>query len=308
MPTSKVEFQIIRYLSRLEYNEKILDETRNYWGQIMDIGKKFILNIGELEYAEFPLDELFSLEVHHHGVKYEFLVRFASGNDNMICFGSGAYDPAKLSPPIYRRYSWQSEFKESVIFYNDPTLYLDPELRLGWGMGKNDEWYLLVIDDIIRTLANMRRIAPEDVLFFGSSGGGFTAIVLSTLCRGSSVIVNNPQIILENYYKNPFNQMLEVCFDDPNLETILPKNEHRFNILKTFEHEKNIPNMTYVVNMDSESDVKNQLLPFITGISTLGYLDDQVEIKLYSDENGHSGVLGKKETIDMLKNHFKKRD
>jgi len=38
----------------------------------------------------------------------------------------------------------------------------------------------------------------------------------------------------------------------------------------------------------------------------MAYLDDQVTIKLYSDENGHSGVLGKKETIDMLKDHFRK--
>lgn len=105
----------------------------------MKTKRRFILDIEELVSAEFPLDELFSLEVHHNDVKYEFLVRFASSNNNLICFGSGAYNPQRLSPPIFNRYSWQSEFEESVIYYNDPTLYLDPELRLGWGVGKNDE-------------------------------------------------------------------------------------------------------------------------------------------------------------------------
>lgn len=184
-------------------------------------------------------------------------------------------------------------------------MYLDPELRLGWGVGKNDEWYLLVIADIIRILANKRRISPENLLFFGSSGGGFMAIILSTLCKGSAVMVNNPQIILTNYYKKHFNYMLKVCFDETDLE-LLDKNEHRFNAIKTFEQEEYIPDLTYIVNMYSLADVKNQLIPFLNGISKMAYLDDQVTIKLYSDESGHSGVLGKKETIDMLKDHFRK--
>lgn len=274
----------------------------------MDTRKKFILNMEELELTEFPLDELFALEVYHNHVKYEFLVRFASDNQNMVCFGSGAYDPAILKPPIYRRHSWQGEFKESVIYYNDPTLYLDPELRLGWGMGKNDEWYMLVIADIIRILANKRQIVPENLLFFGSSGGGFTAIILATLCRDASVTVNNPQIFLENYYKHYFDQMLQVCFDETDRDKILSENQHRFNVLATFKHEKNIPPMTYIVNMDSARDVRDQLMPFLNGISKMRYLDDQVNIKLYSNENGHSGVLGKTETIKMLKKHFKHRE
>ena len=61
-------------------------------------------------------------------------------------------------------------------------------------MGKIDDWYLLVIADIIQILALKNNIKPKNVLFFGSSGGGFTAIMLSTFIKNSSVIVNNPQI------------------------------------------------------------------------------------------------------------------
>ena len=56
----------------------------------MNTNKKFILNMDELEYAKFPLDELFSLEVNNNNVKYEFIIRFSSINKNLICFGSGA--------------------------------------------------------------------------------------------------------------------------------------------------------------------------------------------------------------------------
>ncbi|MBI4813206.1 MAG: glycosyl transferase family 2, partial [Methanobacterium sp.] len=120
----------------------------------MDVDKKFTFDFDELKSANLPLDELFALEINHRNVKYEFLIRFSSNNKNLICFGSGAYDPNIISPPIYRRHSWHTNFEESVIYYNDPTLYNDPDLRLGWGVGENEEWYLPVIAEIIQILAS----------------------------------------------------------------------------------------------------------------------------------------------------------
>ena len=135
------------------------------------------------------------MEVNYNNVKYEFLVRFSNTNKNLICPGSGAYDPKKISPPIYNRYTWQNEFEESVIYYNDPTLYNIPKsplkyniprLPLGWGIGKHDEWYISVVADIIRILALKNNIKSENILFFGSSGGGFTSIILASLIKNSS--------------------------------------------------------------------------------------------------------------------------
>jgi hypothetical protein len=60
------------------------------------MNKKFILNFDELENYNFPFDELFKLQVNHNDVKYDFLVRLASKNSNLICWGSGAYDPKKI--------------------------------------------------------------------------------------------------------------------------------------------------------------------------------------------------------------------
>lgn len=90
------------------------------------MNKKFILNFDELENYNFPFDELFKLQVNHNDVKYDFLVRLASKNSNLICWGSGAYDPKKIILPLFNRYTWEENFQESVIFYNDPTLYEDP--------------------------------------------------------------------------------------------------------------------------------------------------------------------------------------
>lgn len=277
---------------------------------MVNTNKKFVIDIDELKFAEFPLDELFSLQVNHNNVKYEFLIRFSSSDKNLICLGSGAYDrkKEKILPPIFRRHSWQSEFEESVIYYNDPTLYIDPEIALGWCIGKNDNWYLLVIKEIIGILASKNGIAPENILFFGSSGGGFTAIILSTLIKNSAVMVNNPQIFLTRYARKHFDTMIKHCFDNLALERILNQYGHRFNVVEIFKREKYMPHITYIVNTDSESDISNQLIPFINSLTSFEYFNDQVDILLYQNENGHNGQLDTEKTIELIKNHFKKKN
>lgn len=271
---------------------------------MVDIKKKLVCKMDELKFLELPLDELFFLKVDHNNVKYEFLIRFASNNKNLICFGSGAYAPEeKISLPIFRRHSWQSEFEESVIYYNDPTLYNNPNLLLGWGVGKNDDWYLLIIADIIRILASKNNIEPQNMLFFGSSGGGFISIILSTLLKNSATIVNNPQMFLINYFRPVFDKMIDSCFDNSELESILTQYTSRFDVVAVFKHEQHMPPITYIVNTDSENDIYNQLIPFINSLSSFEHFN-MVNIILYQDEQGHGGVLDKQETIKLIKNHF----
>lgn len=270
----------------------------------MDTDKKFVLDKEELESAEFPQDELFSLQVNHDDVKYEFLIRFSSESENLVCFGSGAYDPSKFKPPVYNRHTWYLEFAESVIYYNDPTLYNDDKLTLGWGVGKNGEWYLPVIADILKILAHKNRVENENMLFFGSSGGGFTSVVLSTLLKGSIAVVNNPQMILQNYYPSHFDRMMNACFDEPGEDTV-SKYRYRFDALELFKIEKYVPNITYLVNINSQKDIKNQLIPFINSLTSFEDYDSRVEVLLYPSKQGHRGVMEKDETIKLIKDHLK---
>lgn len=44
-------------------------------------------------------------------------------------------------PPYFQRHSWMNEFQDSIIYYNDPTLYLG-KVSLAWGQGTSDRFYL----------------------------------------------------------------------------------------------------------------------------------------------------------------------
>lgn len=278
----------------------------------MDGIKEFILDMYDLENAEFPLNELFSLQINHNNVKYEFLIRFSSNNKNLICFGSGAFDPKKISPPIYNRFSWQTQFDESVIYYNDPTLYINPKvplkwgatnLSLGWGVGKSEEWYLSIIADIIHSLALKKNIKHENILFFGSSGGGFTSIILATLIKNSAAMANNPQIFCKNL-KDHFDNIIKTCFDDLDSETALTQYKYRFDVIEMFKRENYIPPITYLLNVNSEIDLLDHFVPFINSLPSLKF-DNRVNVVLYQSEDGHNGVMDKEETIKMIKDHFK---
>ncbi|WP_218276407.1 hypothetical protein, partial [Pseudomonas sp. FW305-BF6] len=63
----------------------------------------------------------FILTVNWDNVKYEFLIRANSSSNELLVFGSGAYDPAKMKPPIFQRHSWTEHFDSNMIYYNDPT-------------------------------------------------------------------------------------------------------------------------------------------------------------------------------------------
>lgn len=268
------------------------------------MNKKLIFSISELEHVKFPLDELFELQVNHNNVKYEFLIRFSSNNKNLICMGSGAFDPKKISPPIFSRFTWESEFEESIIYYNDPTLYLNnSSLRLGWGVGKNDQWYLLIIAEIIGILARKNDIKSENILFFGSSGGGFTSIILATLIKNSSAMVNNPQLFCKPW-KEFFDNIIDVCFDNLDKKTVFEQYKYRFNVLEMFKREKYVPPITYLVNVNSRLDME-QLIPFINGLAFFKSFEYRINVLLYPKENGHNGILDKEETIKLIKNSFK---
>lgn len=117
------------------------------------------------------------------------------GADRLVCFmpaaisASVSRDPRQLS-----RFSWHSEIPEyHVLALSDPALGLDDEI-LG-------AWYLHPTADLMQEMAAIVKDLVADlgldnhqVLFYGSSLGGFGALGMASLLPGSSAIAEIPQI------------------------------------------------------------------------------------------------------------------
>ena len=263
--------------------------------------KKETVDFEDLEKFEIPFEPLF-LSVNYHGVNYELLVNRNNHSDKLLVFGSGAYNAEKMKPPIFQRYSWSSEFAQSTIFYNDPTLY-HGVMNLGWGQGKEERFYLEELSAILRVMMKMMNIPSEKTLFYGSSAGGFMSLILAGFIKGSSALVNNPQTIITNYYQSHVDKMLKAVHPNLSRQEILERYQERLHILEFYKKIEFMPKITYFQNIACNHDFVKHYTPFVQGLKDMDedIFNREVEFILYANkEHGHN-PLDKEESLAHIR-------
>lgn len=268
--------------------------------------KKIELSYGELNTFVLDKNEDIFLSVISNGVKFEFIIKRRIKSENLIIFGSGAYNINKLSPPIFQRYSWNNDFDENIIYFNDPTLYL-ADITLGWGYGTREIHYLNIIYKIIEKLTISMKIEKRNSIIYGSSGGGFMAIILATLLKGSTALVNNPQTDISKYHLSQIRKLFDEIYSNEDIDNIFKLNKDRINVVDFFFKEEYVPKIVYYQNMACEFDMKNQFYPFIENMKRVEekYFFQPIDIRLYFNKEENHNPLSKNKTINIIKNQIK---
>lgn len=255
----------------------------------------FTCSIDGLKDIEFPKYEKFTLKVIHKEVEYDFLLHLTNSN-KVILFGAAGYDTKKHVPPIFHRNTWMKDFDQNTICYNDPTL--KPGISLGWGMGKDDNWYMEDLSKIIKVITVMIGIKNEDMLFVGYSAGAYQSFILSTFLKGSRVFSINSQIELKKFTygsslrKENFRKALKnsfSCYEDLGEEETINKYKERTNLLNLFDKYEYFPKTYYLINISYKPDVTNHLYDLINHLGEKDYYeDDSLNIMFYSSKKlGH---------------------
>ncbi len=268
------------------------------------------LTIPEIIEYDFPMDEPFFLKIIHEGTAYEFVIRLSSDNDRLICFGSGAHPRNSktskgelIKPPYFDRWSWYEFVDESIIAYADPSFYYDDRITLGWFVG-DETWYLEVVGNIIDNIAQNRKIANENILFYGSSGGGFASIGLATLLKGSKTIVNNSSFSIRDITDWHYEYLLGILKNKLNLseEELLDKLKHRIDLIELFKYKNYIPDITYYVNSYSKADLE-RCNGFVNNVISL-QKDNTLDVHYYYEEDPESeghGPMDFGKTLNTIK-------
>ena len=274
------------------------------------VDKVFEMDLDDIENFNFPLNERFGLRVMHNNTEYCFLVRFVTDNDKLICIGSGSQprNEKNFDRPTFQRHSWYSEFDASVIYYSDPIFLRDNTVNCGWCVGTPKEYYLDYIKRIIEKLCLNRKIKYKNILFYGSSAGGFTSIQLGTFFKESVVLANNPQIDVRNFNDNHYKKLLDLCFKNMDRNQVEEHYEHRLNVIANFKKEKYIPNIYYLLELYSEVDFERNLTPFLFNLNSLDFFNksNSIQIMIYNRYANHT-PLNKKDTIRVI-NHISNGD
>lgn len=153
-------------------------------------------------------------------------------------------------------------------------MHLHQEMLGGWLVGNRSTW---VLENLLRHIAKLQQaLGYEDVIFCGSSLGGFCAIQPGAMAKQYGISVGkggvyaeNPQVNLFTYkFFTHIDLLAKVGFDAANRESIAPEFAKRFNIVTTLESYGHVPHGLVVIK---ESDVHHfsdqvpQLASYVKG-------------------------------------------
>jgi len=275
---------------------------------------KVTIPYSQLGGFRYSSNEPFILTVEWDGVKFDFLIRIRERSSHLLILGSGAgtMDNEKRVPtPYFQRHSWINDFEDSVIYYNDPTLYFSDKLLLGWGQGTKDRFYLKDIAAILEKLIEKTQIQKNKVIFYGSSGGGFMSMILAGYIKESAALANGPQTCLTKWLPYPVQQVFDFSYPGMTFAEVLSKYPDRINLIEFYKSIKYVPKIYYLQNAYCELDIKDHVIPFIEGLQKMGsgVTVNKVKFDFYYlvqpgpavlPAIGGHGALGKIDTIKYI--------
>lgn len=209
----------------------------------------------------------------------------------MIVFNNGAVAEGNVTVPVFQRHSWAPLLKTSSVFCMDPTLYLNGFLQIGWGIGKNDDYYLENSSLILKKLIAKMGIALEDTAIYGTSAGGYLSILMGIYLKGAKVVADNAQLDVRNWiFKDALNSVLTFSFD--SIGDALRYKE-RFSVVDAFEKHHYVPELYLHMNLCSAADNSTQLVPFLKEAESMGDIREYQPIQVilhFEPQKGHNGI------------------
>ena len=255
-----------------------------------------IIPFSDLIQEDFRISEPTLYEIHWNGVKFEFLLSRKPNSNQAAVFGTGDVGSSKTKYqfPIFSRGRWANDLLCNGIWYFDPTVYLG-EATIGWYYGTNQRWYLKDIAEIIRHILQKWNITMENTVFSGSSGGGFSSILLASMLKGKAAAMN-PQFNAANFHAHAVDRLKKAVLN-PGEELL----DERMNTVSLIRQTNYFPQIYVKQNLKASKDLETQLLPFLNEIQQLQFdCKERVHIEFYNAEGGHNAMPTQEETLNWI--------
>lgn len=187
--------------------------------------------------------------------------------------------------PYYARISWASELvsKVNVLYVSDPYQQRE-EYKVpkgSWFISPEGESALPVIAE--RIVSFLKENSIDEVLFYGSSMGGYSAIILSSLVPNSYAVAECPQLFLKKHPGSRYviEEIVSVDLDESLFEP--------FYFLK-----KGCPKYIEISCSIYDRHYRNHVLPFIRLLeSTDEIISTKIDINFFSSTNYEKGHVAR---------------
>ncbi|MBV7468724.1 D-glucuronyl C5-epimerase family protein [Aeromonas sp. sif0611] len=203
-------------------------------------------------------------------VRIDCVCNFRKDSKHTIIFMPSA-QPKKdeIQNPIFHRWSWSKYLKEqSIITFSDPSLY-GAKLHGGWFIsGDENIDYIEEMAVFAKELLIKLNLSENKIIIYGSSMGGFGALMLSSKIENSYAIAEVPQLNLLNYpYKSSLHEIEKNSINN-KLENFYLKHPERIDVYERFLKESYIPPFTILTNRE-DNEIQEHL-EFISKLTKNG--------------------------------------
>lgn len=237
------------------------------------------------------------------GLPYSFYFHRDNTSKKLIVMFPGAIPRGKKDIPDYQRISWAKEISGNVLYLQDPTHFLDKSISIGWFQGCETYNPLDEGVSIIKNVLKNLDVSTKDLFFFGSSAGGFSALMFGGYFKHSTLIVNNAQTNVLKYNEIHVKRFLKYGFNSIDYEKYTENYSHRIQPMLVYSAQKYVPNIHYYQNLADDTHYKNHTISFVDEVNSLKASigsESIFKITFYFDAvTGHS-PMPKQKTIRVL--------
>ncbi|WP_139812532.1 alpha/beta hydrolase [Ensifer aridi] len=232
--------------------------------------------------------------ISHRGFDIRVFAFLRPASRRLTVFGQDAIRPGNTVLPLFHRWSWYTRLEGSMLVFNDPTLLIHPRIGCGWSQGRSDAFAVDATADVVRRFGELLGIAAGDALLFGTSAGGFWALMAGAALASRQVVVDIPQVDLFSYPDRSAREaMFNACYpglDETQLRRSFPD---RLRVVDRFRALGRAPrNVLYCQNLRDVKHVRTQMKPFRSEIELLQPLCNgkapDVRFRFY-DREGEGG-------------------
>ena len=161
--------------------------------------------------------------------------------------------------PSFKRWSYFPFIPGSVLSIADPMFYKYDQLALGWYYGTQSEDLIEMCANIVKEIQRQLDVDDDNTTFFGSSGGGYTALQIARYFTGTTHIAINPQLQIKDFtYSKTFEAITGVSL---TADDIFERNKTIDIVVR-----KTMNKFIIVQNINESHDCRLHFFPLLNAI------------------------------------------
>lgn len=203
--------------------------------------------------------------IPYKGIPVDFLYDNRGYDTTVICF-HGAVD-IKVNLPWHTAEGVMKEVSANRLAISDSTLLISEGLKLAWFGGSSQQIGLQgFIEQVIRVVNE--KTGVHHLVFFGGSGGGFSALEMSERFPGSLAIPMNPQTSISKYVASHVMRYVEGAWDG-DMPFTQDQDLLRHDLSALYS-EKPLNTIGYVQNTRDDFHIAEHQKPFLEKVGNSG--------------------------------------